>query len=192
MEKSLKPYEVSELHKAIIDEWYVNGFNAVKAVLAVSPDSYTYASAGVVGAAIVKDKRNKPYIDAKRTSTRSAVLVENEQLIGEWVNFAFSDITDYIGLSLSELKELPPPVRRCLTVIDVTTKEYFDKKLGAIVKEEHVKLKLTSKERFHEMLAKHLDLFSANNKGKQPVINLTKIDKVTINDLLQAMEKPNE
>ena len=185
----VKPYEINEFHRAVIDEWYVNGFNAVKAVLAVSPEDYKYATAGVMGRAIVKDKRNKAYIESKRTMSRSAVLVEQEQILQELINFAYSDITDYIGLTSEQLKELPPPVRRCLSVVNIKTVSYETETRG-LVTEETMTLKLVSKERSIAMLAKHLDLFNADNNSRKPIVNFNKIDKVTINALLQAMDTP--
>ncbi len=181
-----EPHEPNEFHRAVIDEYFINGFNAVKAVLSVSNDDYKYATAGVMGRAIVKDKRNQAYIESKRTDLRSAVLVDQEQVIQELVNFAYSDITDYIGLSSNQLKELPPPVRRCLSVVNMKTISYETEKRGTVT-EETMTLKLVSKERAFDMLAKHLDLFNADNVSKKPVINLTKVDKATLNVLLNAV-----
>ncbi len=179
------PDEINEMHKAIIDEWLVNGYNRVKAAMTVKPE-LGYNTAKVLGASVIKDKRNKRYIDNKRADLRSAVLVDQEQVIQELVNFAYSDITDYIGMTSQQLKELPPPVRRCLSVVDIKTVTYISEVKG-LVTEETIKVKLVSKERAFDMLAKHLDLFNADNVSKKPVINLTKVDKATLNVLLNAV-----
>lgn len=176
-----KVKEASERDKAIIDEYYSNGFNGKKAVLAVCPDLGSN-SASVVFNTLMKRKANVSYLDEKKARLRTQTDIQPENVLREQIQWAYADITDYIGLTSEQLKELPPEARRCIQDIKVRQhKDKYGNDAG-----ETIEIKLVSKIAAIEQIAKHIGYYSLDNDQKATKINLNKIDAATLNILLQA------
>jgi len=189
--KALKPD-----HRQILDEYCVNGFNKVKAVLAIKPH-ITYGGAAVVANTLFKVKANKDYIKLKQDEATDNNGVQVNHMLNELLTLAFSDVTDYIGLSLEELKALPPEVRRCLSSYESKTVTYLPR--GAVrgeeVTETTIKFKLKDSMKAIEMINKHLGFYDADNRQKATTINLDNIHVDQLNVLLQVATqalKPND
>jgi len=183
---------VNEAHRAIISEFYANGFNKRAAVSSVNPE-LSANSAKVTAHYIFTHPDNQAYIKDKQRELRESTDIESIHVIRELINWVFFDATKFMELSADEIKELPPELRRCIQDFTVKTRKYYDKQLKEEVTEEVMQLKFVSKEKGAEMMAKHLGIFDLDNKQKRTNINVLQIlqdsNPDILNGLLQAMQK---
>jgi len=183
---------VNEAHRAIISEFYANGFNKRAAVSSVNPE-LSANSAKVTAHYIFTHPDNQAYIKDKQRELRESTDIESIHVIRELINWVFFDATKFMELSADEIKELPPELRRCIQDFTVKTRKYYDKQLKEDVTEEVMQLKFVSKEKGAEMMSKHLGIFDLDNKQKQTNINVLQIlqdsNPDILNGLLQAMQK---
>jgi len=101
-------------------------------------------------------------------------LTQDEVLI-ELKNFAYSDITETLTLTVEQIKELPPEVRRLITQYKkVTRKLLGDGSEGTMI-DETIELKFVDKMKAFEMLNRHIGFYEEDNKqGKSEIsINFT-------------------
>ena len=133
----------------------------------------------------MKDERNKDYIQNKRLSLRRKTEVENENILRELLNWAYVDISDFIGLTKDEIKALPPEVKRCIQSFKTTKRTYKDRG-GQERTDEIIEIKLIDKTKAMEMINKHVGFYEKNNQQKTPKIDINKLDTRTLNVILQA------
>ncbi|TJY38203.1 terminase small subunit [Pontimicrobium aquaticum] len=185
MKKQKKP--LKDLYKNIIDQYFLNGFNGIKAVRTVKGSMYNYNSAASLFNTVIKHTDSIAYIQAKREALRSSVSIKNEDILKELINWAYSDITDYILLTPSELKQLPEDLKRCIQSATYKKKKYVTRQ-GEEVEEEVMTVKLVDKSKALEMINKHLGFYLEDNKQKSNPINIERLSVDTLNALLQAIE----
>jgi len=161
---------IKEEHKAIIDEWFINGFNGSKAVLSHRPD-ISHVTARVVFNGLKKEKANALYIQKKRQDLRALANIEPEQIVRELIQWCYSDATDYIGLSVDEVKALPSEVKRCIQSVKHRKKEYTDRG-GNLVIEEVLEVRIIDKAKTVEILNKMLGNYALDNKQKRNTFNI--------------------
>lgn len=179
--------------QAIIDEYYRNGFIGYKAVLKVKPD-VTQKWAGTYFNAMMKKPENRVYAESLVEVQRSEAQIETVQLLRELKIFAFSDITDYLDLTIEELKALPPEIRRCIGSFKMKRQRYLPRgaKPGEEVTEEIVEIKLIDKLKTIEMINKHVGFYLEDNKQKSVRIDLSKANNVQLNMLLSLAEESSK
>lgn len=177
-------------HKLIIDEYYANGYNKYKAVQAVKPGT-NKSLASTLFTVLFKKAENKAYIQEKLSILRANSDIKAIQVLRELINFSFSDITDYLELSLVELSELPADLRRCISSFERKKTTYLPRgaKKGEEVTEEVVKIKLIDKIKALEMVNKHIGFYEEDNRQKGMKIDLSKATNVQLNVLLQLTEQ---
>lgn len=173
---------------SIIDEYYINGFNRVKAVRSIKGNEYNYNSAVALFNNIHKHPAVQSYIKSKSEGLKAAAAIKNETVLLELKQWAYSDIGDYIGLTSDELKELPPEIRRCIQSYDIKTTTYLPRgaKQGEEVKETNIKIKLVDKIKAIEAINKHIGFYLEDNKQKAHKIDIKQLNVHTLNALLQA------
>lgn len=179
--------EPLNIHEEIIDTYYVNGFNGTKAVLTLKPE-LTYFTAAAFWQQIKNNKRNASYIENKRARLKASADIQNENVIRELIQWMYADATDYIGLSVEEIKQLPPDVRRCIGHIKVKKKTYFDKSTNSEVVEEYVEVKTQDKQKAAESLSKYLGLYEQDNRQKGSQVNIMQVLQDTNPEALNAIE----
>ncbi|MAY82613.1 MAG: terminase small subunit [Flavobacteriales bacterium] len=101
------------------------------------------------------------------------------QKLNEWIE---ADITETINLNFSELKGLPSALRNAIASLKLNRTSTSD---GKIINET-VEVKLVSKERAIEMLAKHLGFYEKHNTQKKTTIDLNLLDTETLLKLKNA------
>jgi phage terminase small subunit len=179
--------ELINKDQEILDEYYINGYNGVKAVLSVFPDM-KYQVAAVRFNKIKNSQRNQDYISEKQARLKSQTEVSNERILKELLNWFYVDATEFIGLSIDEIKSLPPEIRRCIQDFDV--KEQYDKHGNHIA--TNIKVKLQDKQKAVESINKHLGFYAQDNDQKANKVNILNVlksaDPSALNNLLQAME----
>ena len=175
----------SNSDEAIIDEYFLNGFNGYKAVQTVKKNSLVAAKS--MFNQILKDKNNQDYIRKKRSKLSDQSSIKNENILRELINWAFVDISDFISLSKEEIKELPSDIKRCIQSFKVTKRTYTDRD-GEENTIEVIDIKLIDKTKAMEMINKHVGFYEKDNKQRSGKLNLSKVDNRTLNVLLQAFE----
>jgi len=181
---------VNEAHRSIIDEYYTNGFNGRKAVLILNPE-LSVNSASVTFNHIFTHDKNKAYIQEKRQALRELTNIQNEHILRELINWAYSDATQFICLSKEEVKELPSDIKRSIQSIKIKTRTYYDKQIKEEVTEEQLEIKMVDKTKAVEMINKHIGFYNEDNKQKGANINVLQVlqqsSPETLNVLLQTI-----
>lgn len=182
----------NDLHKSVIDNYFNNGFSGVKAVLECKPDT-GYVAASALARTILKDRANKEYIEEKHAQLKASANVQTEAVLKELLTVGFSDVTDYIGLTVEEIKALPPSVRRCIASYDIKKTTYLPRgaKPGEEVTDEYIKIKLKDSLKAIDMINKYIGFYEKDNSQKSNSINLENVSVDNLNVLLQVAEKVN-
>lgn len=164
---------VIEEYKSIIDLYFLNGYNGAKAVREHRPD-ITHGTAKVLFSTLSKKQEVKEYINKKRQQLRATTAIQGEQILKELLQYAYSDATDYIGLSIKEIKSLPAEVRRSLQNIKHRKREYRDKN-NNLVTEEVIEVRLVDKLAAIDKINKHIGFYSEDNRQKANNINIQQV-----------------
>ena len=101
------------------------------------------------------------------------VELTQDEVLRELKNFAFSDITETLTLTVEQIKELPIEVRRLITQFKkVTRKILGDGDEGTLI-EETVELKFIDKMKAFEMLNRHIGFYEEdNNQGNKIILTV--------------------
>lgn len=174
------------IHKAIIDEYFLNGFNGYKAVQSVKSNSVIAAKA--MFNQIIKNEDIQSYIHEKRILLKRQSEIKNENILKELMNWSYVDISDFIGLTKEEIKSLPSDVKRCIQSFKVIKRTYKDR-AGIERIDEVIEVKLIDKTKALEMINKHVGFYEKDNSQKVNKINLEMLDTNTLNILYQAISK---
>ena len=172
-------------HRAVIDEYFANGFNGTKAVLAIKPDT-EYQQARNLAYLILNSDKNRQYIQEKQTEQGRKARIETPQIVQELKQMATADIGDYIGLSLEEIKALPPEIRRPLKRVQIKEKTYRYKD-GSEATEKTVQYELEDRLKALNLLAKYVGMYEADNKQKATRIQLNQLNTHELNTLLNVV-----
>lgn len=195
MKKSNKPKTpqkaeiqgVNENHRQVIDEYFANGFNQTQAMLTVNPN-LDYNTAGVMGNAIIGNKRNELYLQEKRSALRASTDIRNENLLKELMQWAYCDITQFMTLTEEEIKDLPPDIKRCIQSFKSITRTTTDLKTREQTVTKTLEIKIVDKKSAMEAIAKHIGFYLLDNEQKRTKINLNKVDVNILNGFLEAIE----
>ncbi len=176
---------INEEHKSIIDTWFNNGFNGAKAVQEHRPE-IGYNTARVTFNAIKKGQSE--YIQAKQQQLRATASLEPEQVTRELISWIYSDATDYIGLSVDDLKALPNELKRCIQSVKHRVKEYNSPK-GDPIREEVLEVRIIDKSKAVEILNKMLGHYALDNKQKGNSINVANLNINELKFMANIMQK---
>jgi phage terminase small subunit len=186
-EEMMPNVAIKEEHKMIIDEYFVNGFNGAKAMRKYRPD-ITDGSAKRLFSVIYHDENTKKYIAQKRSEVRASLDIKEENILVELMNWLRADATDYLGMTVDEIKKLPSEVKRCIQSITSKKKTYIDPKTKQQVTDEMLQVKIVDKLKAMEMINKHIDFYNADNQSKKSTIDISKATPEQLNAVLSLME----
>lgn len=192
-EIQIKKKKLKSSHIAIIDEYYLNGFNRLEAVRNIKGEDFKYNSAHDLFAKLIKREEVQEYIKKKQNEIKRITSIENINILNELLSFAYSDITKYINLSEEEIKQLPQDVKRCISSFETKTTTYLPRgaKKGEEVTEKTVKIKLIDKLKAIEMINKHIGFYAEDNNQKKKTVNVLQIlqqsNPETLNALLNTI-----
>lgn len=161
LEKSLK-----QSHKDFAREYFINGWNKVKAYMAVYPNS-NYKAASKSAHDLLEKPRIVAYIDYLKADIEKTCQINKAWAVEQLKKFAshsFDDIhTDW--MTRKEFSELDKSIKDCIQEIDtkVLKKNIGTKKEPEIVDVEYVRLKLVDKKGAIQDLAKMLGWNEAEN-----------------------------
>ena len=172
-----------EKYKLVVDELFNNKFNQRKAYQSVYVDASDEV-ADVECSKILRNPKVAEYKQEKQKEAQDALRVTQEGLLKELRNWAYSDITETISLSESEVKTLPESIRRLITKYKAT-KKTIGQGQGAII-ETTIELWFVSKEKALDMIAKHIGFYEKDNSQKASQIDLSKLSPEALSELLNA------
>ena len=175
-------------YKMFVDEMFLNGHNKIKAAQYVNPQQ-SYNAANVWATRVLKKANVIEYIKAKNAALRAETHIDNVRILNELLSYAYSDITEFIGLSPEDIKNLPPGVRRTIQSYDTETTTYFDKDLKTNVSQVKVKLKLKDSMKAIDMISRHIDFYNADNQSKKGAFDLTEATNEEMNMILNMMNR---
>lgn len=159
-------------------EEYVIDFNATQAAIRAG---YSKKTAGQIG----EQNINKPAIRTRlrelQQKASKHLEITHEDLLSQLKTWAESDITETLGLTIAELKELPVQVRRLITKAKRTTRKHRD---GST--EEVVEIHFVSKEAALDMIAKHIGFYEKDNNQRKPEIDVSQLGSDVLKALLDA------
>lgn len=171
----------------VIDEYFLNGHNQTQAVLKLKPE-LSYSGARSVGSRIMANPENQQYIKEKQLILRQEANIDTLEILSELKSFAFADVTQYLGLSEAEVKQLPHEERRKIKKVTTVKKTFVDKKGGQMTEIKTV-YEIHDKIKAFDMLAKHVGLYEEDNKQRNKTIDLTNATSEQLNAVLQIVEQ---
>jgi len=142
----------SGLHVAdeqFVHEWMTNGYNVVEAYKAAHP-KVSNSTASSQGNKKLKDPTIAAYVSGVLKSHLEKYNVTEESIVEELANIAFLDVANLMdkdGSLITDVRLLPERVRRCVSAVEENI-------------EGKIKIKLCSKEKALEMLAKYKKLLT--------------------------------
>lgn len=149
-----------EKYKLVIDAWFANGFNGVKAYQKIYP-SASEVTADAEFRRIHGIPRLKAYADSKKAGSQKKLRTSHEDLLKMLDAWVYSDVTEVINLTPEEVKALPVEIRRLITGFETKTRRFAD---GSEV--TTVKCTFVSKEKAAEMIHKHTGFYAEHNFQK--------------------------
>ena len=173
-------------YERIIDEWFVNKFDAPAACKKFYPNIKNSTTASNHFSRIQALPEMKAYIHVKHEEAARIVEVTHEGILKELKNWVEADITETILLSPEQIKDLPVEIRRLISKYIIRKNKSYDRK-GILVSEtETIELQFVSKERALEMINKHIGFYEADNKQKAPQINYDSLSIGTLMNIWDA------
>lgn len=185
-----KELSINNEHQLIINEWFANGFNATQATLKYKPD-LSYHMASTIGSSIINNKKNQDYINHRKHLLSLDSNITATQVLNELKNFAFADITVFLGKTEQEIQELPSDVRRTLKRVSIKQKNYVNNS-GGETSETTTTYEIHDKLSAFEKISKHIGFYAEDNKQKQGVIDLSKATPEQLNVLLSLIESQKQ
>lgn len=145
-------------------KYYLISFNGTKAAIEAG---YSKKTAYSIANELLKKKEIQEYLNSQKNEIFKKVDVTKERVLQEIGRIAFSDIRKLYNDngSLRTVKDIEDDSAACIAAVEV-----FEEFSGRGEDREHigntVKVKLWSKEKGLEMLAKHFDIYS-----DAPIVN---------------------
>ena len=149
---------------------YLIDFNGQRAATAAG---YSEKTARSKASQLLTKVNIEAYIKELKDSRANRIEMTSDGVLKELKNWIEGDCTDLMMLTATEIKELPPEVRRLITGFKRTVRRIQ----GTDEEEIQIEIKFIDKQKAMEMVAKHIGFFEADNEqGKQApiVINLGK------------------
>tara|TARA_R110002096_G_C14261299_1_gene694713 strand:- start:49 stop:606 length:558 start_codon:yes stop_codon:yes gene_type:complete len=146
----------------VVDEWFVNGFNGVKAYQTFYPKA-SRDTADSKFRRVVEIGRIQEYINTKQGKAQSALSTSHEALLKELQNWAYSDITQTLLLSSEQVKSLPEDVRRLITKFKHTSRHTRNSKGKIVETVETVELHFIDKTKAMDMINRHTGFYEKDN-----------------------------
>lgn len=160
---------------------YVIDFNATQAAIRAG---YSENTAGQIGEQNLKKLEIQQRIQELKSKAVEKIEITHEKLLQELRNWAYSDITETMELSASQVKELPVEIRRLVTKFKRTTK-----KIGDSVTEDVIELHFVSKEKAIELIAKHIGFFEKDNEQKKTEFDMSGLTTEELIKRAEAVKK---
>ena len=171
----------NEKYKLVVDEWFNNGFVGVDAYQKYYPNT-TKKAAKTGFSRLKKLPYIREYINHKQEEASKHIGRTHKDILDELMRWIEYDMTETIGLTPKEIKELPITLRRLIVKYKVDSSKRYDLSGNMVGEEERIECTFVSKEKAMEMITKHLGFYEVDNKQKANASNLASL---TTEELLQ-------
>jgi hypothetical protein len=168
----------------LIEEYFANGFNGMRAVQKIR-SYWADNTASAYFTKIKKSEHGKAYINKLRNQIRESIVLDQENVLQNLIDWIQADATDYLDMTPTELKALPSSVRRSIASIVHKKKKYTHK--GEDVVEEYVTIKLMDKMKALDMLNKMAGHYEIHNRQKNKTIDISSATPEQLNAVLSLM-----
>ncbi|MBS9774595.1 MAG: terminase small subunit [Tenacibaculum sp.] len=169
--------KLTEKQKQFCEEYIVD-LNATQSAIRAG---YSERTAHSIGNENLIKPEIQNYIQELKKKRAKELKITQLDVLKELYNWAFSDITQTIGLTPFEIEQLPDDVKRLITKYKKTTR-----RLGEEMTEETIELHFVSKEKAMEMIARHIGFYEKDNDQKKSQINLNQLDEKTLMQIWNA------
>jgi len=180
--------DLIENHKHILEEYFNNGYNKSKAVMSIMPTVKSQSAAVHVFNAIASKPIAKKYINSIQARLRANVHISKEQSLTEFTSWSFTDATDFIGLSIEEIKELPANVRRSIQSYKIVERTETDRG-GNDVTVKTIDIKLVNKLDALKEATKIIGGYEIDNSQKNKTLDISSLDSSDQLALLKILTK---
>jgi len=161
----------------IVDEWFTNGFNQTKAVQTIFPNK-SDAAARKYWQRMSQNVTIENYIAEKKRKAQEALRTKHDGILNEITNWAYSDITQFIGLTPEQINQLPPEAKRLISKFKYNKRSVLGKKGGVSEIIETTDVWIVSKEKSMDMLSRHTGFYEKDNTQKiQPTVTREEREK---------------
>jgi len=134
---------------------YILDLNATQAAIRAG---YSEKTAKEIGSENLTKPNIQERVQKLKAKRSEKLEITSESVLQELYNWAYGDFTEFMELSLSELKVLPKDLRKLITGFDRTITKHGKSTT------ERIKVTFVSKERAMDMIARHLPDFYAPEK----------------------------
>jgi phage terminase small subunit len=162
-------------YRLVVDEWFNNKFNGKQAYLRYYP-KVKDQTATTNFSKLKEFPEIQEYINEKREAAAAIIESSHEAILHELLRWLQADITETIGLSPDEIKELPIELKRLINNFKHTVNKHYDKKGKLLSESQVIVLGFVSKERAMEMINKHLGFYAVDNAQKVPEVNYDELE----------------
>jgi len=139
-------------------EEYVIDLNATQSAIRAG---YSEDTARSIGSENLSKPDIQEYILDLKQKASDVLEITHQDVLKRLKNWAESDITETIGLTADQLKELPLEIRQLITEYKHTRKSYVVD--GSTINEDFIQLKFVSKEKAIEMIGRHIGFYEKDN-----------------------------
>ena len=139
-------------------EEYAIDLNATQAAIRAG---YSEDTARSIGSENLSKPDIQEYILDLKQKASDVLEITHQDVLKRLKNWAESDITETIGLTADQLKELPLEIRQLITEYKHTRKSYVVD--GSTINEDFIQLKFVSKEKAIEMIGRHIGFYEKDN-----------------------------
>lgn len=147
--------------KAFCEEYMID-LNATQSALRCG---YSPKTAGSIGRENLQKPAIQSYIHELKRKRAEKMEITPETILRELRNFLLADLTQFIGLTPDEIKELPVDVKTMINGFKVTSKVLKSVKGSALV-EQVIELKFVDKAKVLDMINRHIGFYEQDNKQK--------------------------
>lgn len=156
---------------------YVIDLNATQAAIRAG---YSEATAKEIASQNLTKPEILQFVAILKEESSKILEITHQDVLKQLKTWAESDITETIGLTPEEVKELPIEVRRLVTSYKHKIRHIPTK---PPTKEEYIELHFVSKEKALEMINKHIGFYEKDNKQK--AIDLSTLPDDILQQLIQ-------
>ncbi len=174
-----------EKYISVINEWFVNGFKGGLAYKKIYPN-VSDRTAITNFSKIYAKEEIREYVKKKKEENAKKIDVTHEGILKELKGWLEADITQTIGLTPDEIKELPPLMRRAISKYKIKERTLRDVDGREFGKETYIEVVCIAKEKIIDMLNKHVGFYEVDNSQKVGQIDYSKLSIDALNSIMNA------
>lgn len=149
-------------------EEYLIDLNATQATIRAG---YSKESARSIGCENLTKPNIQSYIAELQLKRSEKVEITANEVLRRLRDFAYSDITKTMTLTIGEFEDLPDDIRLCINKFKTKTRTYSHEEEE--ITETEVELWFIDKLKAFEMINRHIGFYERDNEQRMQKINVT-------------------